>query len=240
MSTSGMNGFSGADDSVSAGGESDATEFDVSRFAGDEGTWAPQLRDAVVHLYKRRFISKAQHPQHWEPLVRNLTYVRADLHNHNLDLVIDETREVMFKKQAPVEDGAPTLLRDVAYTLEETALLVALRALTLDASTRVVRVDREDLLSILLEYRPAHVADEKMKAKREDAALQRMVQVGFLRPTASGDGFTIDPVIEAALPYETLRSLHEALHAAADLDASASFGTEGDEEAEREAEESQP
>src|SRR5262249_5119338 len=73
---------------------------EAGRFAGDEGSWEPALRDAVVHLYKRRFISKAQHPQHWEPLVRNLPLVRADLNNHNLALVIDTTREVMFKKQA--------------------------------------------------------------------------------------------------------------------------------------------
>jgi hypothetical protein len=86
----------------------DDANADVSgRFAGDEGTWEPALRDAVVHLYKRRFISKAQHPQHWDPLVRNLPLVRADLNNHNLTLVIDTTREVRFKKQAPIEDGAP-------------------------------------------------------------------------------------------------------------------------------------
>ena len=86
--------------------DSDFVSGDAGRFDGDEGTWEPALRDAVVHLYKRRFISKAQHPQHWEPLVRNLSLVRADLNNHNLILVIDTTREVMFKQQAPIEDGA--------------------------------------------------------------------------------------------------------------------------------------
>ena len=98
----------------------DANADAPGRFAGDEGTWEPAFRDAVVHLYKRRFISKAQHSQHWEPLVRNLPLVRADLNNHNLTLVIDTTREVMFKKQAPIEDGAPTLLRDVSYSLGAT------------------------------------------------------------------------------------------------------------------------
>ena len=70
--------------------------------------------------------SRSSASQHWEPLVRNLPLVRADLNNHNLTLVIDTTREVMFKKQAPIEDGTPTLLRDVSYSLEETALLVLL------------------------------------------------------------------------------------------------------------------
>jgi len=204
----------GSDD----GWAGDTAASSTGRFAGDEGTWDPRLRDAVVHLYKRRFISKAQHSQHWEPLIRNLAYVRTDLHNHNLELVVDHSREVMYKKQAPIEDDAPTLLRDVAYTLEETALLVALRAMTLDATERVVRVDRDDLLSTLTDYRPAQVADEKAKTKREEQAVQKMVQVGFLRPTNTGDGYTIDPVIEAALPYETLRSLHDTLHTAPDTD----------------------
>lgn len=200
------------------GEDHDFVSGDTGRFAGDEGTWEPALRDAVVHLYKRRFISRAQHPQHWEPLVRNLPLVRADLNNHNLALVIDTTREVMFKKQAPIEDSAPTLLRDVTYTLEETALLVTLRALTMDTIDRVARVDQADLLSTLSEYRPAHVADEKAKAERELRAIRKMTEIGILRRDEAGDGYTIDRVIEAALPYATLVALRETLRETPDVD----------------------
>ncbi len=198
--------------------DSDFVSGDAGRFDGDEGTWEPALRDAVVHLYKRRFISKAQHPQHWEPLVRNLSLVRADLNNHNLVLVIDTTREVMFKQQAPIEDGAPTLLRNVSYTLEETALLVTLRALTMDTIDRVARVDHADLLSTLSEYRPAHVADEKAKAEKELRAIRKMVEIGILRPDEAGDGYTVDRVIEAALPYATLIALRQTLGGALDIE----------------------
>ena len=201
----------------------DASSDVVGRFAGDEGTWEPALRDAVVHLYKRRFISKAQHPQHWDPLVRNLPLVRADLNNHNLTLVIDTTREVMFKKQAPIEDGAPTLLRDVSYSLEETALLVLLRSLTMDTADRVARVDHADLLTTLSEYRPAHVADEKAKAEKEARAIRKMIEIGILRRDANEEAYTIDRVIEAALPYDTLLALHEVLYNAPD-----SNGTPGE------------
>lgn len=196
----------------------DASADETGRFAGDEGTWDPALRDAVVHLYKRRFISKAHHPQHWEPLVRNLPLVRADLNNHNLALVIDTTREVMFKKQAPIEDGAPTLLRDVSYSLEETALLVALRSLTMDTADRVARVDHADLLTTLSEYRPTHVADEKAKAEKEARAIRKLVEIGILRGDETGEAYTVDRVIEAALPYATLLALHEVLYDAPDLD----------------------
>jgi hypothetical protein len=191
---------------------------EAGRFAGDEGSWEPALRDAVVHLYKRRFISKAQHPQHWEPLVRNLPLVRSDLNNHNLVLVIDTTREVMFKKQAPIEDGAPTLLRDVSYTLEETALLVTLRALTMDTADNVARVDHTDLLTTLSEYRPAQVADEKAKADKEERAIKKMLDIGILRRDGTGEGYTVDRVIEVALPYAALVALHEVLHEAPDFD----------------------
>ena len=191
---------------------------DGARFAGDEGTWEPALRDAVVHLYKRRFISKAQHPQHWEPLIRNLPLVRADLNNHNLALVVDTNREVMFKKQAPIEDGAPTLLRDVSYTLEETALLVTLRALTIDTTDHVARVDHADLLSTLSEYRPAHIADEKAKVEKEIRAIKKLIEIGILRRDETGDGYSVDRVIEAALPYATLVALHDTLYEAPDHD----------------------
>jgi hypothetical protein len=194
----------------------DANADASERFAGDEGTWDPTLRDAVVHLYNRRFISKAQHPQHWDPLVRNLPLVRADLNNHNLTLVIDTTREVMFKKQAPIEDGAPTLLRDVSYSLEETALLVLLRSLTMDTADRVARVDHADLLTTLSEYRPAHVADEKAKAEKEARAIKKMMEIGILRRDATEEAYTIDRVIEAALPYDTLLALHDVLYNAPD------------------------
>jgi hypothetical protein len=200
---------------------------EAGRFAGDEGSWEPALRDAVVHLYKRRFISKAQHPQHWEPLVQNLPLVRADLNNHNLALVIDTTREVMFKKQAPIEDGAPTLLRDVSYTLEETALLVTLRALTMDTADSVARVDHADLLTTLSEYRPAHVADEKAKADKEERAIKKMLEIGILRRDETAEGYTVDRVIEAALPYAALVALHDVLHDAPDLDTTP---TESDDE----------
>ncbi|MFN3256921.1 MAG: DUF4194 domain-containing protein [Ilumatobacter sp.] len=208
----------------------DANADASERFAGDEGTWAPALRDAVVHLYKRRFISKAQHPQHWDPLVRNLPLVRADLNNHNLTLVIDTTREVMFKKQAPIEDGAPTLLRDVSYSLEETALLVLLRSLTMDTADRVARVDHADLLTTLSEYRPAHVADEKAKAEKEARAIRKMIEIGILRRDANEEAYTIDRVIEAALPYDTLLALHEVLYNAPDSNGKpGEFDDEGDQ-----------
>lgn len=215
--------FPGVSEQVHSGGTVWGSDYDLAsdesgRFAGDEGTWEPALRDAVVHLYKRRFISKAQHPQHWEPLVRNLPLVRADLNNHNLALVIDTTREVMFKKQAPVEDSAPTLLRDVSYSLEETALLVALRTLTMDSTDRVARVDHADLLTTLSEYRPAQVADEKAKTEKEARAIRRLVEIGILRRDEAGEGYTVDRVIEAALPYATLVALHEVLHDAPDPD----------------------
>lgn len=206
--------------------------FSARRFAGDTGAWEPALRDAVVHLYKRRFISKAQHGQHWDPLIRNIDEVRADLHNHNLELVVDRDREVMYKQQAPVEDGSPTLLRDVTYTLEETALLVALRVMSLDGTGSVVRVDREDLLDTLSEYRPAHVANEAGKERREGAAVDKMLSIGLLRRTDVEDAYAIDPVIDAILPYDTLRVLHDTLHAAADVAAGSDDAGETEQDGE--------
>lgn len=190
---------------------------EVGRFAGDEGTWDPILRDAVVHLYKRRFISKARHPQHWEPLVQNLAVVRSDLNNHNLLLVIDTTREVMFKKQAPIEDGAPTLLRDISYTFEETALLVILRMLTIDTVDQMARIDHADLLTALAEYRPTHVTDEKAKGDKEMRAIRKMLEIGILREDETGEGYTVDRVIEATLSYATLVNLSEVLRTTPDL-----------------------
>jgi hypothetical protein len=88
----------------------------------------------------------------------------------------------------------------------------------MDTIDRVTRVDHTDLFSTLLDYRPAHVADEKAKAEKELRAIRKMLEIGILRRHEAGDVYTVDRFIEAALPYATLAALRETLREAPDID----------------------
>jgi CRISPR/Cas system-associated endonuclease Cas3-HD len=87
----------------------------------------------------------------------------------------------------------------------------------MDTADRVARIDHADLLTTLSEYRPAHVADEKAKAEKEARAIKKMIEIGILRRDATEETYTIDRVIEVALPYDALLALHDVLYNAPDL-----------------------
>src|SRR5690606_33974936 len=101
----------------------------VSLFEGDEGGLEFSQRQALVTLLKQRFISARTHPRDWQVLVEHERVLRSRLNDLFLDLAVDRTREVAWKRQATPETGGrfPTLLHDSAWSREETIVLVHLR-----------------------------------------------------------------------------------------------------------------
>ena len=127
----------------------DATS--VSLWEGDEGGLEHAQRLALVTLLKSRFVSARTHPRDWTVLVEHERVIRSRLNDLFLELAIDRTREVAWKRQAVSEAGArlPTLLYDAAWSREETLVLVhlrdRLRAGHAGGDTRVY-IDRDDVL----------------------------------------------------------------------------------------------
>lgn len=57
----------------------------------------------------------------------------------------------------------------------------------------------------------------KAKAEKKEArAIRKMVEIGILRRDVTEEAYTVDRVIEAALPYDTLLALHDVLYSAPD------------------------
>ncbi|WP_204164383.1 DUF4194 domain-containing protein [Nocardioides daejeonensis] len=196
-----------------------ASETSVSLFEGDEGGLEFAQRQALVTLLKQRFISARTHPRDWQTLVEHERVLRSRLNDLFLDLAIDRTREVAWKRQASSETGGrfPTLLHDTAWSREETIVLVHLRDRLrsgLASGDARVYIDRDDILDHIESFRPAHATDEAGDEKRARNAVLGIQKAGLLIGTAAEDRFEISEAIEPLLPLELLRDLLEALRAA--------------------------
>lgn len=195
----------------------DATS--VSLWEGDEGGLEHAQRLALVTLLKSRFVSARTPPRDWTVLVEHERVIRSRLNDLFLELAIDRTREVAWKRQAVSEAGArlPTLLYDAAWSREETLVLVhlrdRLRAGHAGGDTRVY-IDRDDVLDHVATFRPAHATDEAGDEKRARNAFTSVVKAGLLIPTASEDRFEISEAVEPLLPLELLQQLLEQLREA--------------------------
>ncbi|WP_134768435.1 DUF4194 domain-containing protein [Nocardioides sp. 1609] len=191
----------------------------VSLFEGDEGGLEHAQRHALVTLLKQRFISARTHPRDWQVLLDHERVLRSRLNDLFLDLAVDRTREVAWKRQAVSETGSrfPTLLYDAAWSREETLVLVhlrdRLRAGHAGGDARV-HVDREDVVAYVETFRPPHATDEAGDEKRARAAVATVVKSGLLIGAVGDDRYEISEAVEPLLPLELLQELLEALREA--------------------------
>ena len=145
--------------------------------------------------------------------------IRGRLNDLFLDLLVDRSREVAWKRQATSETGGrfPTLLHDVAWSREETLVLVHLRdrlRAGLAGGDARVYVDRDDVVDYVESFRPAHATDEAGDEKRARNAVTSIVKAGLLIGAPGDDRFEISEAVEPLLPLELLQELLEALRRA--------------------------
>jgi hypothetical protein len=197
-----------------------------SLFEGDEGGLTVEQRRTLVLLLKHRYISAALQPAEWRTLLTSQSLLKSRLNDLFLDLHVDLHYEVAFKRQALGEGGErfPTLLHDVAYTREETILLVLLRQRFRSERANgvdIVIVDRDNLVDNVAHFRPEHATDRFGDARRATAAVDSLAKARVLLKTSDPDRFRISAVIEVLLPIERLTELWEWLvdQNAADLPA---------------------
>lgn len=197
----------------------DFDETSVSLFEGDEGGLEYAQRHTLVTLLKQRFISARTHPRDWRVLVEHERALRSRLNDLFLDLQIDRTREVAWKRQAVPEASSrfPTLLYDAPWSREETLVLVhlrdRLRAGFAGGDARVF-VDREDIVAHVASFRPGHATDEAGDERRARNAVLTVAKAGLLIGTASEDRYEISEAVEPLLPLDLLAELLEALQKA--------------------------
>lgn len=190
----------------------DADPNSFSLFEGDEGGLTLAQRRTLVYLLKNRYLSAAGQPGEWRTLLESTSLLRSRLNDLFLDLHVDLHYEVAFKRQAVGEGGDrfPTLLHDVAYSREETILLVLLRQRFRSERANgheVVIVDRDNLVLNVSQFRPEHATDRSGDARRAAGAVDSLVKARVLLKTSDPDRFRVAPVIEVLLPVERLTEL---------------------------------
>lgn len=202
-----------SDDSFTTDFDEDAeAATSLACFEGDTGTLHNDQRRVLHALMKQRYISADRHPEHWANLLANEDLIKSRLNDLYLELHVDRTYQVAFKRQAVSETGAslPTLLHEVAHTKEETIMLVALRSRFFrqrqDGESRVY-VEKAALLDEVAGMRPEHATDLAFNQKKTERAVDGLRKAGVLLKTPDPDRFAISPVIEVLLPIQKLREL---------------------------------
>ncbi|MGK9147032.1 DUF4194 domain-containing protein [Plantibacter flavus] len=199
----------------------DADELDdresFALFEGDTGRLDGAQRRALLALLKHRYVSPALHPTEWRTILDAEDLLRSRLNDLFLELAVDRTAEVAFKRQASSESGRrpfPTLLHDTAYTREETILLVYLRTRlrTEQANgARAAIVEHDELLGFVASFRPEHATDRARDDGRVERAIEKLLTARVLLRTKDQRRHRIASVVETLLPLERLQELLEWL-----------------------------
>jgi hypothetical protein len=197
-------------------GVEDHDKLTLALFDGDQGALDLEEREVLVALLRSQVLSAARRPREFEALLRHREIITSRLHELFLDLVLDAERGVAYKVQIRAEGSGhfPALLRDTAYSREETLLLVHLRHARLvgrAAGEEHVFIDQQECLDAIERFRPEHATDVAGDLARARRAVKEMQAAGVLAATATPERFAITAVIEVILPVTRLQELIEAL-----------------------------
>lgn len=195
----------------------EAQESTLALFPDDSGGLSLPQRRAFVCLLKNRFVSAIDNPVEWRVIREDPEPFKSRLNDMFLDLHLDLQHEVAFKRQAATDGGArefPTLLHDIAYTREETILLAFLRMRFQSeraSGHEDVTVDRDEMLTHVASFRPAHATNRSGDAAKANNAVDNLIKAKVLRKTNDSDRLRVSPVIAVLLPLPRLHELFEWL-----------------------------
>jgi hypothetical protein len=189
-------------------------ESGTALFEGDCGQLALDVRRALVAILKRRYVSAD--PEVWRVLTENRVALESHLNDMFLHLVVNRDYGLAYKQQAMPDGGGtfPTLLHNLAYTREQTVLMVHLRGVFRSATSagdEAVFVDARELVEEAASYWPASTTNHVDAERAAQRAVEALVKSDILLETAEGGRYRISPVIEVLLPVGRLQELAESL-----------------------------
>ena len=191
-----------------------AEEYDgpAPLFTGDTGQLSEDVRETLVTLLKRRYISSDRQPKDWRIVQENEAALRTRVNDMFLDLVIDPVYEVAYKRQTISDTGSrfPTLLFDQAYNREETILLVHLRRIirsSQQAGNDAIFVDRAVLIEEVGNFRPSSATNHVRDDRAAGNAVDSLIKNDILLRTDVDDRYRLSPIIEVLLPVERVQDL---------------------------------
>lgn len=197
--------------------DDDPGESTLAVFEGDTGGLSLVQRRALIALLKNRFISSSLNPAEWRVVREDPAPIKSRLNDLFLDLHVDLSYEVAFKRQAASDSGTrefPTLLHDIPYTREETIALVFVRHRFQSeraAGHEDVTIERDDLVAHVASFRPSHATDRSGDRSRTDKAIENLMKAKVLSKTNDSARLRVSPVIAVLLPLPRLHELWEWL-----------------------------
>ncbi|MGW2094932.1 DUF4194 domain-containing protein [Promicromonospora sukumoe] len=172
---------------------------------GDHGTLPAPARLALARLVRGPYLAAEPEPDTWRALLAHEDVVRERLADQYLDLVVDADAQVAFVRDVPAAD-APQVVREVALTFLDTALLLHLRALLLDSSDGRVAISRDEAADHLSVYRRRGGGSPMDFTRQLDATWARLVESGMLEPL-SGDRCLVSPVLRTVFGADQVAAL---------------------------------
>ena len=198
-----------------AAGEADDEDYAGSRhalFEGDQGTLTMRERRTLHALLKRRYVSESTTPELWQVLLDAEDVIRSRLNDVFLQLHLDRTHNVAYKRQARPEGGGvfPTLLHDGAYNREETLVLILLRQISVadrSLTAETVFVDHETLLQRAADFRPSSETDLAGFDTKISKAIASLVKAKLIIPSRDRERYRVERIIDALMPVAELERL---------------------------------
>ena len=194
-----------------------ADDNGAALFEGDCGQLALDVRRALVAVLKKRYLSAERDPEVWRLLMENRALLETRLNDMFLQLVVDRDYGVAYKRQAMPDGGGtfPTLLHNVAYSREQTILMVHLRGVFRSgrsAGDDAVFIDGQELLEEVAAYWPTHTTNHVDAERAAQRAVEALVKSDILLETAERGRYRISPIIEVLLPVGRLQELAVSLN----------------------------
>lgn len=186
-------------------------------FDGDTGTLHPEARWVLTRVLAEKAITANRHGAVlWEALLRHHDKVVSRMHDMYIDLDIDVTRQVAFKRQIrPPDQSYRVLLKEATYSREATVLLLYLRDIHFQrsqAGEQTIRTTRDDMLNEMGQYVPPSERDLVGRRKAMAAAVESLTTQTLLIPVPGQDGlFEVSPAIEPLLGVEAIERITEWL-----------------------------
>jgi hypothetical protein len=192
-------------------------------YPGDAGLLPEPARRALVQLLIGPSLDARRHSRLWPALLRHRELIRSRLSDLFLELIVDEDRQVAFTRQADTgELEAPILLRRSPLTFLDSALLLFLRQVLVEADTRAepALVSLGDMEEQLRLFEPGDNTDRAGFDKRIRAAIEKAKKnslIGAIR--GSEDRFEVSATLKLLFGAEeiaTLTRIYEKLNKGAD------------------------
>lgn len=181
------------------------------QWEGDKGTLSMPLRELIVDLLRKPYISATENRGHWATLAEHENTVRSRLNDLFLELVYDAELGIAIVRNVSVDVKLPKLMRKETLRLVPTMLLVNLRQqhMKAHAAGENAYVTRDEMADILRPYIEIdEVRDDVKVLSRTSSAISSFVDKGILKSVdGEEDRFMITDSIALVLDVDTATAI---------------------------------